>query len=251
MIGFGALLNPANILPTSAVIMLSEIMTFAAERRRLIARFALSLIVAVVVIARWTYRNFLAFHAFVPLRSNFGLELRIGNNPKADGTSLAAAEVDHPHMSPKNIKVYKELGELQYMKLKKDDAMRWILDNPYRFTVLTGRRIMMFWCGNEIFKKASSGGTVNEKVLSLVVPVLAFLGIIFYFVSAHRYRWTIFAATIAPVSVFAITHVNHRYNYPVSGLQLLICSDMVIKALQSISASLRGFFPSTGSPSVA
>ena len=35
----------------------------------------------------WVLRNYVLFHRFIPLRSNLGLELWIGNHPSSDGTT--------------------------------------------------------------------------------------------------------------------------------------------------------------------
>ena len=233
--GFGALLNPAIMLPTGAIVMMSHFLAFAADRRRLLVQFAIAASVAACVIAPWTYRNYRAFHAFVPLRSNFGLELCLGNNPRADGTTFATNKTDHPHVNPDELQLYKEMGEIRYMKLKQDEAMRWITANPRRFAILTGRRVLMFWFGDTIAKTDWSGKGLRDKFLGCLLGIGACGGLTWLAVIRHPYRWTFFAAMVGPMTMFAFTHVYDRYRYPIDGLQLLLSLELVSVVLVAIA----------------
>ena len=66
--------------------------------RELRARVALAGVVIAVVasalVAPWIVRNWFALGGFVPVRSNFGLELVMGNNPHANGTTLGTTLED-------------------------------------------------------------------------------------------------------------------------------------------------------------
>ena len=212
--GFGALLNPAITLPTGAIVMMSHFLVLAADRRRLLVQFAIAASAAACVIAPWTYRNYRAFHAFVPLRSNFGLELCLGNSPRADGTTFATNKTDHPHVNPIQLQLYKEMGEIRYMELQQDEAMQWIKASPRRFAILTGRRVLMFWFGDTIAKTDWSSKGLRDKFLGCLLGISACGGLTWLAVIRHPYRWTFFAAMVGPMTIFAFTHVYDRYRYP-------------------------------------
>ena len=57
----------------------------------------------------WTVRNYFALHAFVPLRSNFGLELWRFNNP---------GPPYHPARDAIELRKYIQMGEVAYMREK-------------------------------------------------------------------------------------------------------------------------------------
>ncbi len=238
--GFGALLNPAITLPTGAIVMMSHFLAFAADRRRLLVQFTIAASAAACVIAPWTYRNYRAFHAFVPLRSNFGLELCLGNSPRADGTTFATNKTDHPHVNPIQLQLYKEMGEIRYMKLKQDEAMQWIKANPRRFAILTGRRVLMFWFGDTIAKTDWSSKGLRDKFLGCLLGIGACSGLTWLAVIRHPYRWTFFAAMVGPMTIFAFTHVYDRYRYPIDGLQLLLSLEFVSVVLVAIAQRLHG-----------
>ncbi|HTD54510.1 MAG TPA: glycosyltransferase family 39 protein, partial [Silvibacterium sp.] len=57
----------------------------AARKSSDLARAVLASLIFIACIAPWIYRNWRVFHAFVPLRSNFGAELYAGNGPGSFG----------------------------------------------------------------------------------------------------------------------------------------------------------------------
>jgi Dolichyl-phosphate-mannose-protein mannosyltransferase len=84
----------------------------------------------------WTVRNFVVFHTFVPLRSNFGLELWRFNNPAAGL---------HPTNSSDELAKYSQMGEIAYMKEKKTKAIQFIRAHPGEFLYACKKRILYFW----------------------------------------------------------------------------------------------------------
>ena len=56
------------------------------SRKRALARACVAAAVTVAVVAPWTYRNWRALGAFVPVSTNGGVVLWMGNNPNANGS---------------------------------------------------------------------------------------------------------------------------------------------------------------------
>ena len=60
----------------------------------------------VAVAAPWAIRNAIVFHALIPFRSDFGVELYLGNGPGATGLLM---EYNHPYESPQQFHLYRQL----------------------------------------------------------------------------------------------------------------------------------------------
>jgi Dolichyl-phosphate-mannose-protein mannosyltransferase len=111
--------------------------------RPLVLRNAtLAALVFLACLAPWTLRNWQTFHAFVPLRSNFGAELYMGNGPGSTGLLM---EYEHPFQVPDQLHLYASLGELRYVALRGDAAKDYIAEDPAHFLSNVASRIYFFW----------------------------------------------------------------------------------------------------------
>ncbi len=139
--GLTALSNPAmtSVLPCWALWL------WLRQRRRGLRPFrslALALVACLLTVTPWFVRNYRVFHRFVPFRTNFGLELQIGNNP----VTLGGPVYDlHPIQNPREFARYKQLGEMAYMAAKKQQALNFIAAHPGRFVRLTLSRVAFWW----------------------------------------------------------------------------------------------------------
>lgn len=114
----------------------------ARDWRRQAGRAAASALVCLACLAPWTLRNYLAFGRFVPLRGDFGAELYLGNGPGATGLLM---EYNHPMQSPRQLRLYKKMGEIDYSRMRGRAAMRVIRARPGHFVADTLRRVFFFW----------------------------------------------------------------------------------------------------------
>ncbi|MGB0125545.1 MAG: glycosyltransferase family 39 protein [Silvibacterium sp.] len=97
-------------------------------------------LIFLAVIAPWMIRNYRAFHALVPFRTNFGAELYMGNNPESMGMPWGKTI-----NSQADVRSYTELGELRFAKQRGDLAKAWIRRHPARFLGLSLKRFYFFW----------------------------------------------------------------------------------------------------------
>lgn len=115
-------------------------------------KVAISCMLAVGVVLAcvpWALRNYNVFHEFFLIRSNLGLELRMGNSAGAAATFEEMDSQGHDYQHPRlllaeALKV-RELGEAEYMRRALEDALNWIKENPGRFLKLTFLRFVYFW----------------------------------------------------------------------------------------------------------
>lgn len=99
----------------------------------------------------WGWRNYTAFDAIFFIRSNFGLELRMGNYDNAAATfevmDAAGTNYMHPADYYPETRLLKEIGEIEYMRRAQAEALDWIRANPARFLSLTLQRFANLWFG--------------------------------------------------------------------------------------------------------
>jgi hypothetical protein len=96
------------------------------------------------IIAPWSWRNQQVFHQFVPLRTNFGAELYMGNGPGASGIMML---YDHPVRNPRQFELYRQMGELRYAAWRGALARQAIRADLPRFFRLCLTRVYYFWFG--------------------------------------------------------------------------------------------------------
>jgi len=106
---------------------------------------------AMLTCVPWTWRNYKVLHGFFFVRSNFGLELRIANHAGADANIEVTYEREpvfrHPSESLEEARQVRDLGEAEYMRRARNEALEWIRGHPTEFLRLTLMRFVHFWCG--------------------------------------------------------------------------------------------------------
>ena len=213
-----ALVNPA-LLPTLAALAL-----WRCHRSRIIPWIAI--FVFFLVYAPWPMRNLLTMHAFIPLRSNFGYELWMGNHPGGDGN------FDHrrdPEESPEDRATFVSLGERGYMRMKTHAAVDFIRTHPGTFLMLTVRRVGRFW------------GSEDEGVslLTMVFSLLACAGL----AMAWRRRASLVVYAI-PLAIYPlpyyITHADPRFRHVIDPLLAILAAYAIATLATILHARLAG-----------
>ena len=138
--GLIALSNPSLLLflPANGIWILLGTHSI----RRQIAFASAAALVCLACIAPWIVRNALAFHQFIPMRANFGAELYLGNGPGAQGFLM---EYNHPFQSPDQLRMYRQMGEVAYAKMRGRLAKAAIASNPGLFARNCIKRFYFFW----------------------------------------------------------------------------------------------------------
>jgi 4-amino-4-deoxy-L-arabinose transferase-like glycosyltransferase len=207
---------------------------------RSLAGMLLASLIFLGFVAPWLMRNQRVFGQPVFLRTNFGAELRMGNGPYADGTWQYYL---HPVHDVAEFHRYQQMGELAYVRARRDEAVAWIKANPGRFAVISFRRFIYYWYGvprdlrpawleplkNSLFA-ASSLLTLFGLVLALrqrrphawlFFWLLLLYPVVYYIVFPHaRYRHPVEPA-ITILSVFVITQAETRAKVVSSQLSAL------------------------------
>ncbi len=146
-LGFGVLWGFAALSNASLLCLLPFLSGWAFYPLRGIRKkcFTAAVLVGLgfaIMVLPWQVRNYRTFHKFIPLRSNFWLEVLVGN----DGyTQSQADDAIHPSTNETALEEYARLGEIPFMQQKRREALGFISRHPGFFVVMCLRRFVYMW----------------------------------------------------------------------------------------------------------
>jgi hypothetical protein len=224
--GLASLFSPILALVFASVIGYE----FFAMRRRaglvpLLAAFA-------VIQAPWAIRNWVEFHAFVPTRSNFGLELRVSNRPESfalmeDNVSHGVMSRFHPGLNEDEARKVAAEGELAYTRSEMADARAEIRRDPAHFLHLTGERFWRFWLAPSRRFKTTAASTA--------ITLLGLLGLCLLPANAGtRLTWLIL---LTYPLVYYFIQVDARYTYPLGWIFLTPAVHVMMLVARKLTGS--------------
>jgi 4-amino-4-deoxy-L-arabinose transferase-like glycosyltransferase len=222
--GFALLTNPAVAL------LFPILLAWAAYRIRdpkltskWLARPILAAGLALLCCVPWTIRNYIQFHKFIPLRSNFAFELYIGNNENYDDQHRSRPGAV---TQDREILRYLHMGETAFMEEEKRKALAFIVEHPRIESWLTAQRFVDFWTGTSspltTFRQADSLWLRLILLCNDLVPLCAFLGIIVLLATKNSYALPVVAIPILFPLLYYVTHTSLRYRHPIDPVVLIL-----------------------------
>ena len=180
---------------------------------------ALAAVCCIAVISPWVIRNWRVFHAFVPMRSNFGAELYEATLFSNDGfpwmATLPMAE------SAPEFQRYEHLGEIAFSKQQGEIAKAKIHDHPGLFLRNAVNRVYFFWIS--VPHPTADSGVAVEAIRRINFSFFSFAGFLGLALAMRRHipgAWLFFwAFTVFPIVYYFVT-VQARFRHP---LEPLIC----------------------------
>jgi hypothetical protein len=176
---------------------------------------ALAAAIFIACLAPWTVRNWRVFHEFVPIRANLGAELYLGNGPGATGLLM---EYNHPFQAPDQLRLYRQMGEIAYVKMRGAMAKHIIRADPGRFALLCLRRFYYFWFS---VPHPSDEGFLNEYGRNLNFQFTSIVGLLGLALALRRHvpgAWLFFwAFLLLPLTYYFVT-VHARFRHPLEPL---------------------------------
>src|SRR5271165_4086231 len=136
------------ILATPPLLLVKLALVASWFLRRLRRQVIILAVACCAALLPWTIRNFVELGGFVPLRSNYPLELSVSNEDDSHAESVANFGnpiFRHPSTNTAEAIRVQQLGELQYNRERAREARTWIVSHPRRFLSLTARRFVYFW----------------------------------------------------------------------------------------------------------
>lgn len=212
--GFAFHLAPA-LLPVAVGFSLFELW-WIGDRRKW-ASLTVVALGAALACSPWFWRNYRALGEPTFIRSNLGLELRLGNHDgaRADVWSTTDASRLHPGNSAEEARRVRDEGEAAYMRRLRDETAAWIVTHPGEFVALTAARAWHVWFGPPA-----------RPIEALPVAGLALLALVGVWRAVPRMSPPERAAVLIPVTCYPL--VNYlvgyvpRYTFPLSVLLFML-----------------------------
>ncbi len=201
---------------------------------------ALAGVLFVACLAPWVWRNWNTLHAFVPMRSNFGAELYVGNGPGSDGfrygVLVGLPEQDAQH------RLYVQLGEIAYVHQRGELAKAYIRSHPAHFASLSLKRFYFFWAS---VPHPSDKHWMLDFIRQVNFCVPSITGLLGLLLSLRRrtpaaglFAW---AFALLPLTYYFVT-VEARFRHPLEPLIVIFSVYLFQSATGRNSTKLAGAF---------
>ncbi|TXC70691.1 hypothetical protein FSB78_06890 [Sphingomonas ginsenosidivorax] len=190
----------------------------------------------------WTIRNIAVLDAPIVVRSNFGLELAIGNHAAAVAPADPAVtfrdrlQAVHPYHGLTPYRRARTMGEVGYAKAVGRAAETWIAANPVAFLTLCGRHYRQFFLP-EPWQFAFSQSDVLPVARSVLMRLVAVAGIVSLMLGIWRRRfgYRTLAVYLAVVGMpYALVQPVPRYSYLIYGLFCYLAADLITNARRRV-----------------
>jgi len=216
--GFAALVNPAlcGLLPFLLGWLVFQRRRSGVVSPALYARVALLFVLAVVP---WTIRNYYAVNGWVFVKSNFGLELWLGNHP------ATVTEELHPMFSLKERFRLIMDGEADYNRIKERMAVAYIEGHPREFLRKSRDRILDTWTAREDSRQDGwiSGLHLSREDIWLcsAFSAVTFAGLLLAWPAKGMESLPLAMCLILFPVPYYITHTALRYRHPIDPLMTI------------------------------
>lgn len=198
---------------------------------------AIAMLTCVLGIVPWTARNYVAFGQLVPVKSNFGLEFWLGNNPDVKiiwtwwrSPASDAAESAELH----------RLGEIPYMREKQSQALQFIVAHPGSFLDASFGRFVDTWTAlwderADPWVNALGAGGLYVAFCSLF-SLVAFLGLLLARRTDAARSFPLSAAMLLFPVTYYVTHSAVHYRHPIDPLMTILAVYAVTCAYRKLAA---------------
>lgn len=213
--GFSALTNP------SLCIMLPVLLAWIYFRRSRLGTQSLAQVFAVLLVfaislTPWTMRNYKLLGHIVFVKSNFGAELWLGNNPAVKNVVTGWL---HPIENHEELESLNEEGEYGYMQEKQKAAIAYIRAKPGLFAEHVSLRVLDTWTGIYYFNDDPWVRSLRlRKAFIAFTALFSFASLVGLIFMARKdfakFAPLILCCVILPIP-FYITHSTLRYRHPI------------------------------------
>lgn len=182
---------------------------------RLGRRWLVYAVGAALAVLPWTVRNYRVLHAFVPITTNTGINLYIGNNPVADGECI--------WMVVPGVDWADGANELEANRVGLREALRYARAHPARTLRLALVKAWIMW------RPPCYGfdGLSLFVALQRLIWLLSYLGLLVLAWRARPWWGRLWPAGLLPLLLLAVMTATHmaayggtRYRLPLEALLL-------------------------------
>jgi hypothetical protein len=187
---------------------------------------AVLIVAAAIIPVLWCARNALVMHAFIPVSTNNGVNLLLGNNPQATGNSGTSVDVSAYDQRAKDQK----LDEVQIDKFYQSEAMSWITANPAEAAGLYVAKVAHNFAYSDTLK--TEGQSASDLLAALsYYPILglAVLRVLLWRrFPLHRVDKLCLWAIVLNVLLLAVFFTRIRFRVPLDALTIVLAVSTVV-----------------------
>ena len=240
MTGYGLLWALAALVNPTLCILLPFLLGWLMVRRGQPGWLSLALaakvaFVFVLALLPWTIRNYYAIDGLVFVKSNFGMEFWLGNNPAVK--EIYTPEL-HPASNPRELISLALNGEPNYNRQKQRQAMAYVRMYPRVFLKNSLDRIEDTW-------SASYDSRVEPWILTLrlsrmdvwfcsIFSAFSFIGMIFVLRANWKDTLPLAMCLLLFPIPYYITHTALRYRHPIDPFMTILA----VCAISSLCSAL-------------
>ncbi len=234
--------------PTVALFCpLAAVWLWIRRRRRAWPDIALIAGTSTLLITPWTIRNYSVLGKLVPIKSNWGHELFIGNRPEANGFYRRSGIVARQWLDEQTNAQLAAAGEIEMCRILGRQAHDWIAQDPWRILRLTGQRFWWFWRlkfdtrwemlieHRRVWRWLQWGDEVTQDLLLIA----AYLGAVFGLKRGADVCLPVLYLLAYPIPYY-VTHVDiPRYRFPVVPMVMLLAAYTLVEAVRYVRSRRR------------
>jgi len=197
-----------------------------------------------LLVVPWTLRNAAVMGEPIPLRSNFGLELAIGNhadalaNPEPDRALADRLLQVHPYHSPAARAALRAAGgERAYSAALGAEARAWIAAHPAGFARLSLTHLSQFFVPRP-WQFHFAGWHEARHLRALIIGLASLLGLAGLAIGIARRRrghWVVGTYVALSALPYAIVQPVPRYSYIVWPLLAFFAAEAVVRARRRLA----------------
>ncbi|MFZ0819860.1 MAG: glycosyltransferase family 39 protein [Candidatus Acidiferrales bacterium] len=201
---------------------------------------AVAVLAAMMSCVPWTIRNYVTFHKFIPLRSNLGLELWLGNNEQVPDTWAGFL---HPNDYPPEGEKYARMGEAAYMAEKQHEAVQFMLGHPRDTMRFFWRRFADNWLGTwepiQDIWPSLSWESKTTLLSNISFSLLGLVGALLLLRQKSPYAFPMAMFPLIFPIVYYITHSSLRYRHPIDPVMAVLTAVALGYPLRAIFGKKR------------
>lgn len=204
----------------------------AEHRRRILRAVAAGVLAVAILPTAWCIRNAVQLHAFVPVSTNNGVNLLLGNSEKVTAASGPGGDISGYRQRAERL----GLDEVELDRFYRDQALGWITAHPARAGELYLQKVAQNFSFRNELATTGQNNAARDVVSALTfypVLALAVLRVLMWRRQPLSTAEKVAAGLVAGhVLLLALFFTRLRLRVPLDGLTILLAAAAVVVLLQ-------------------
>ena len=181
-----------------------------------VAHITVASVVFLALLTPWVWRNWNAFHVFIPIRGNLGAEMYAGSGSGSNGFAFIAT-LPLVERDPETMR-YRALGEVEYVKEQGQKAKAYLATHREHYLRISLKRFYFFWVSVPHPVERSALLELGREFSYCVLSVTGVLGLLLSLKNrtpaSGLFAW---AFLLLPATYYFVT-VSARFRHPLEPL---------------------------------